>query len=65
MNWGVVLTPATIMTGAGALLAIGVGVGDAWFGHAFGGTVDLALVTAGLGALLGHAPILAVATMTA
>lgn len=50
------LSPATITTTAGAVIAIGAGLADAWVGHGFGTTVDLALVTAGLGALLGHNP---------
>jgi hypothetical protein len=52
------LSPATITTTVGAAIAIGAGLGDAWLGHAFGVTVDLALVAAGLGALLGHNPVL-------
>lgn len=51
------LAPQTITTTVGACIAIGVGLADAWAfqGH-FGAAVDLALVTAGLGALLGHNP---------
>lgn len=54
---GGLLAPATITTTIGACIAIGAGLADAWaFQHAFGAAVDLALVTAGLGALLGHNP---------
>lgn len=49
-------SPATITTTAGAVIAIAAGLADVWVGHGFGTTVDLALVTAGLGALLGHNP---------
>lgn len=50
------LAPATVTTTVGALIAVAAGLTDAWWGHGFGQTVDLALVTAGLGALLGHNP---------
>lgn len=53
---GGLLAPATITTTIGACIAIGAGLADAWWGHGFGQSVDLALVTAGLGALLGHNP---------
>lgn len=50
------LTPATITTTAGALLAVGVGVAAAagWL-HLQAG-LDTILIGAGLGALLGHNP---------
>lgn len=53
---GGLLAPATLTTTMGAVIAVGAGLADAWWGHGFGQAVDLGLVTAGLGALLGHNP---------
>lgn len=50
------VAPATLTTTIGACIAIGAGLVDAWWGHGFGHDVDLGLVLAGLGALLGHNP---------
>lgn len=53
---GALVAPATITTTIGACVAIAAGLVDAWWGHGFGHDVDLGLVLAGLGALLGHNP---------
>lgn len=50
------VTPATITTTVGAVLAVGVGVmGAAGWLHLDSG-LDTILIGAGLGALLGHNP---------
>lgn len=53
MSWP--FTYAATSTLVGAVLAVGVGVADAAAMHVFGKEVDLTLVSAGIGALLGTA----------